>query len=198
MIKAVFFDFDGVLTTDKYGSVSIAKFLSGRTGIPADRIRRAYQAHNGGLLRGEIDHAQMWNAFCASLGTDIPFGWLTDAARETPLDPEMLDLVRELRSRCKTGMITDNPVSRVNEIIEIHSLSGLFDVISVSGAVGSRKDQPAIFERTLKAVNLSAEECAFIDNTAANLIVPAQMGMKTIFFDDEIRDMAALRAALEL
>ena len=198
MFKAVFFDFDGVLTTDKYGSVSIAKFLAQRTGLSADVIRKAYQAHNSGLLRGEIEHAQMWDAFCASLNVDMPIEWLTDAARETPLDSEMLALVQELRGHCKTGMITDNPASRVEEIVEIHNLRGLFDVVSVSGAVGSRKNQPLIFEQTLKAVKLAPEECIFIDNTAANLIVPAAMGMKTFFFDDEIRDMAALRAALDL
>lgn len=197
MLKAVFFDFDGVLTTDKYGSVSIAKSLARKTGLSADRIRAAYQRHNGGLLLGEIEHAQMWDAFCAELGVDMPLSWLTDAARETPLDHEMLALVRELCGRGTiTGMITDNPASRIDEIVDMHNLRGLFDVISVSGAIGSRKDQPEIFERTLAEVNLPAADCAFIDNTAANLIVPSKMGMKTIFYDDEIRNMPALRKIL--
>ena len=197
MFKAVFFDFDGVLTTDKFGSVSIAKFFSKKTGVAADLVRTAYQKHNGGLLCGAIEHEQMWNAFCADLGMQMPFEWLTEAARETPLDPQMLNLVRALREKgIITGMITDNPASRVEEIVEIHNLRGLFDVISVSGAVGSRKDQPMIFERTLEAVNLPADDCIFIDNTASNLIVPAQMGMKTFFFDDEKRDMESLIRAL--
>lgn len=37
-------------------------------------------------------------------------------------------------------------------------------------------------------MNVAAEECIFIDNTAKNLIVPAEMGMRTILFDDENRD----------
>lgn len=198
MLKAVFFDFDGVLTTDKYGSVSISKSLAKRTGLPADLIRKAYQKHNGGLLRGEIEHGQMWDAFCAGLGVDMPIEWLTEASRETPLDAGMLALVRELRGKgMVTGMITDNPASRVDEILELHGLRGLFDVVSVSGAIGSRKDQPEIFRRTLEAVNLPPEVCLFIDNTAANLTVPASMGMKTFFFDDEVRNMDALRETLE-
>ena len=198
MFQAVFFDFDGVLTTDKYGSVSIAKFLSKKTGISADSIRKAYQKHGGGLLDGTITHEQMWDAFCAELGIRMPISWLTEAARETPLDERMLELVRELRRRgVITGMITDNPADRVAEIAEIHHLSELFDVISVSGAIGSRKNQSAIFERTLEAVNLSAAECIFIDNTAGNLIIPAQMGMHTLFFDDEKRDMDVLYNALQ-
>lgn len=197
MFKAVFFDFDGVLTTDKYGSVSIAKFLSGKTGLPADLIRKAYQKHNGGLLTGRIDHGQMWDTFCEDLGVQMPIEWLTEAAQATPLDRKMLDLVRNLREQgIITGMITDNPASRVEEIVEIHGLRELFDVICVSGVVGSRKDQPTIFTRTLEAVNLPAVDCIFIDNTASNLVVPAQLGMKTHFFDDEKRDMEALHRAL--
>ena len=197
MFKAVFFDFDGVLTTDKYGSVSIAKFLAGKTGLPADRIRAAYQKHNGGLLRGAIDHGQMWDAFCTDLGVQMPISWLTEAAQATPLDPQMLGLVRELHDRgVITGMITDNPASRVEEIVQLHGLREWFDVISVSGAIGSRKDQPEIFEHALQSASLPAPDCIFIDNTAANLIIPAQLGMKTHFFDDEKRDMIALRNAL--
>lgn len=196
MLKAVLFDFDGVLTVDKTGSTSIAKFLSGKTNLPADRIRAAYQKHNGGLLRGEITQAQMWKPFCAELGCDMPIQWLTEADHATPLDTEMLALVRDLRPKCRTGIITDNPAARVNEILDFFDLRGLFDAISISGEVGSRKDQPTIFERTLSALNLSAEECLFIDNTAKNLTVPGEMGFQTALFDDAQRDIAALRERL--
>jgi len=45
-----------------------------------------------------------------------------------------------------------------------------------------------IFQYVLDDMNVAAEECVFIDNTAKNLIVPAEMGMRTLLFDDENRD----------
>lgn len=35
---------------------------------------------------------------------------------------------------------------------------------------------------------MSACECVFIDNTEGNLVVPKQMGMSTIFYNDDNRD----------
>lgn len=40
MIKAVLFDFDGILTTDKTGSDSIANDICANTGMERDQIVR--------------------------------------------------------------------------------------------------------------------------------------------------------------
>lgn len=197
MLQAVLFDFDGVLTVDKYGSVSVGRFLSERTGIPLDRCRAAYGKFNAAMLRGEKTQREIWPGLCAELGIDPEPYLLDEASRATPMDERMLGLVRELRSKYQIGIITDNPADRVHAALDHYGLRGLFDVLSISGEIGSRKDEPEIFLRTLAALNLPAEACAFIDNTAANLIVPAQMGMHTIFFDDEARDMDHLQTALK-
>ena len=197
MLQAVLFDFDGVLTTDKYGSVSVAKFLSGRTGISYERCRAAYGKFNAAMLRGEKTQHEIWPDLCAELGIDPGPYLLDEASRATPMDEEMLSLVRELRQRYRIGMITDNPADRVHAALDHFGLRGLFDAVIISGSVGSRKDRPEIFERALAALDLPPEACAFIDNTASNLTVPARMGMKTIFFDDEARDMEGLRNELE-
>jgi len=44
---------------------------------------------------------------------------------------------------------------------------------------------------------VSASECVFIDNTEKNLVVPKQMGMATILFDDENRDFELFVRILE-
>lgn len=196
MLQAVFFDFDGVLTLDKYGSVSVCKFLAESTGLSYDRCKAAYGKYNPRMLRGEISQREIWPGLCADLDISPEPYLLDEASCATPMDAEMLALARELRTKYKIGMITDNPADRVYAALDHFGLRELFDVISVSGEVGSRKDQPMIFERTLAALNLRPEECLFIDNTASNLTVPGRMGMKTILFDDEARDMTALRRQL--
>jgi len=192
MLQAIFFDFDGVLTTDKYGSVSVAKFLSERTRLPFDRCRAAYGKFNAAMLRGEKTEREIWPGLCAELDIDPEPYLLDEAAFATPMDGRMLALVRGLRPKYRIGMITDNPAGRVYAALDHFGLRELFDVIAVSGEVGSRKDQPAIFERALSALNLPPDACAFIDNTASNLTIPRQMGMHAIFFDDELRDMEKL------
>lgn len=46
-------------------------------------------------------------------------------------------------------------------------------------------------------LDLRPEECVFIDNAGKNLVVPEQMGIRTLLFDDEARDFPRFRAQLE-
>ncbi len=190
MIKAIFFDFDGVLTTDKTGSQSIVNYLSAKTGIPYDTLKPVYALFNKELLLGGLKHEDMWQAFCDRLGTDIDYTLLTDSFWNTPIDEDMITLVKQLKSHYAVGMITDNKCDRIDEIVRYHGWSTLFDAISVSAAFGSGKTDARIFNETLSALGIYPEESVFIDNTAKNLIIPEQLGMHTILFDDANRNIA--------
>lgn len=52
-------------------------------------------------------------------------------------------------------------------------------------------------DQTVIAYIKEPQESVFIDNTAPNLEVPARMGFRTIYFDDEKRDLAELKRVLE-
>jgi len=196
MIKAILFDFDGVLTTDKTGSQSILNALSVLTGIPVQTLKNAYYPFNKKLLYGEMSHSDMWGVFCEQIGASLDEKLLLEAFRRTPLDWEMLDILKSLKSKYKTGLITDNKSDRIDEIINYHHLSGLFDTVSVSARCRSGKDQRRIFDITLESLGILPHEAVFIDNSDKNLIVPREMGIKPILFDDESRDIS--RFLLEL
>lgn len=51
-IRAVLFDFDGVLTTDKYGSDTTNRYLAQTTGLAFERVDQALERHNDALLLG--------------------------------------------------------------------------------------------------------------------------------------------------
>lgn len=192
MIRAVLFDFDGVLTTEPTGSQSTLRSLAHHTGIPAEKLRAAYSRHNAALLDGRITHPDMWEEFCEEVGAEIDYGLLEVAFVETPLDCEMLDLVEALHQHCHTALVTDNKADRIAAIFEQHHLYDLFDTVSISAEVGSGKNSPVIFQRVLDELGVSARECVFIDNNPKKLIVPQQIGMATVLFDDIRRDADGL------
>ena len=188
MIKAVLFDFDGVLTIDKTGSTSITKFISDSCGIPLENVKSCYYKFNKQLLLGQTTHQEIWQDFCKALGQDIDYSILLDSFRATRLDEKMIALVQELKKRYLIGMITDNKCDRIRTILEHRSLNQYFDVVAVSACLHSGKDSHSIFEYALNTLNVSASECVFIDNTEKNLVIPKQMGMSTILYNDDNRD----------
>ncbi len=195
-VKAVFFDYDGVVTRDKTGSLTMNRFLSARTGIAYDRVCRALQRHNRQLNDGEASYAEVWPIVCAELERDLPFDLVIEAFESTPLNGEMLQLVRELKRHCAVGMITDNKKERIDHLRRYQRLPELFAPIVVSAEVGCTKANSRIFELALACLGVRPEESVFIDNTPGNLVAPAALGMKTIYFDDEKNDVNALTRLL--
>ncbi len=197
MIKAVLFDFDGVLTIDKTGSATITNYISNTCGIPLENVKSCYYKFNKKLLLGETTHQEIWTDFCQSLGQDIDYNILLDSFRFTRLDDKMIALVQKLKERYLIGMVTDNKCDRISTILDYRGLNHFFDVIAISACLHSGKDSPSIFEYVLNTLNVSASECVFIDNTEKNLVVPKQMGMSTVFYNDDNRDFDLLVRDLE-
>jgi len=188
MIKAVLFDFDGVLTIDKTGSTTTTNYIADACNIPLDHVKTNYYKFNRQLLLGKTTHQEIWQDFCKSLGQNVDYEILLDSFRETRLDEKMIALVRELKKKYLVGMVTDNKYDRISTILDHRGLNQYFDVVAVSACVHAGKDSRDIFDYALNALNVRANECVFIDNTEKNLIVPKQMGMSAILFHDDNRD----------
>lgn len=187
-IKGLFFDFDGVLTKEKYGSPTMVSYIADKTNLSFDIVDAAYGKYNKDLLLGNITHKDMWKPFCKSIGHDIPYEILVESFMNITLDERIIDFIKERHGDYFIGMITDNKADRIEEIVNNSELKTLFDSIIISSDVHSRKSDKRIFEEALRKSGLSANECVFIDNTLSNLTVPNEMGFKTVYFDDEIRD----------
>lgn len=195
-IRAVLFDFDGVLTTDAYGSLSTFRALAAATGIDARRLASAMAPFMHDLILGRTTHAAIWPAFVARLGAPIDASLLHAAFDATPMNAPMLDLARRVTTRCRVGIVTDNMADRMAHLVARHGLAARFDPIVVSAALGCRKDGPAIFEVALRPLGVPPWQALFIDNTPANLVAPAALGMHVLHHDDAVNDVPGLEALL--
>ena len=163
MIKAVLFDFDGVLTTHETGSQSICSYVCKVTGIDRNVFEREYKRYNADLLAGKLKHEGIWNELCDSVQANIGIDVLYDSFVHTPINLQMLELAWKLKSKkLKIGMVTDNKADRIRRIIEHHSWQDLFDGIVVSAEVGSGKRQEDIFIKAFEMLDVPPEECVFI------------------------------------
>jgi putative hydrolase of the HAD superfamily len=193
-IKAIFFDYDGVMTTDKTGTQSICNYISEKYCIDKSIFEKEYRKYNNDLLYGITTHGKVWDKICQNLNENIPISLLYDSFENTPINNEMHDFVKTIkRQKLKTALITDNKIDRIKIITKKYELNKIFDVIIVSAKIGFGKDNNKIFEIALNKADVKSDECIFIDNQEKNLIIPMNMGINTILFDDKKRDMENLK-----
>jgi len=196
MIRAIYFDFDGVLSTDKNGNLTTCGYLAKETGLDYEKVIECYRGNSKILKAGGV-HSEMWADFCACLGKDIDISLLKGAFLSSPRNEVMFELAKALKKHYKLGIITDNPKERFDTLIEAWKLNELFDTVVVSANVGSTKKEPAIFEKALVDLNMKADEAVFIDNNKVNLVVSGEMGMHVIYYDDAKNDIEGLKKELE-
>jgi len=88
--------------------------------------------------------------------------------------PDMSALVRRARGAgLRTGLLSN---SWGNDYPR-HGWEDMFDVVVISGEVGMRKPEPAIFEHILELMGLRAEECVFVDDLRHNVDAAVALGM---------------------
>ena len=196
MIQAVFFDFDGVLTRDRTGTITTCRHLAQATGIAFEDLRAAMDPHRLALLKGETTREATWPLVCEAVGRDIPRELLVRAFESTPLDTAMFAFANSLARHGRLGIITDNPKDRMDVVRATLWLDRVFDPIVVSAEAGCCKDDPRIFEKALAAAQVTPQGAVFIDNSQENVDVARSIGMHGVFFDDDKRDLGLLAREL--
>jgi putative hydrolase of the HAD superfamily len=188
MFQAVIFDFGGVITASPFEALNR---LEAERGLPKDFIRRinAANPHDNAWAqfeRSEISPGQFDELFDnearaaghALRGKDV-IACLHGAVR-----PEMLEALKRISARLKTGCITnnvapDNPVSawRTSAVEEAMRL---FHHVIESSKVGVRKPNPRIYRMMTDALAVEPKACIYLDDLGINLKPAREMGMTTI------------------
>ena len=126
MIKAILFDFDGVLTTLFSGSYATALYISEKLGLNVDEVfnkRKLYiEDVNSGKLDGKDVLRKVLSEFGATLNEDM----LHEAYLSTPLDDKMFAYARELKKEYMVGILTDDDAERFDMLAAKYNLKEEF------------------------------------------------------------------------
>ena len=93
----------------------------------------------------------------------------------TPLDPEAKSVLGELQGRYKLALISnfDHP-PHVHRLLDELALRPFFDAVVVSGDVGVKKPDPAIFTPALEQTGLATDEALFVGDSPEDDIAGAK------------------------
>ena len=194
MIKAVLFDFGGVLTEGgKAGDIqrTLAKLcIRQPEEIQIDDIHQRF-------LRGQITDAEYFDEInrrypCANPITSSSF---MDSSTIYARCEPVYDLATKLRHHgIKTGVLSNMYAMSAARLIAEGFYDG-FDPVVVSSNENLAKPEPAFFELALERLGLPGSEVLFIDDQERFRTVTESLGMRFIRADNPeqiVRDAQAL------
>lgn len=185
--RGLIIDWGGVLTTDVR---SAFRAWAEEDGIDIDAFKKVMGSWLGGeaevslnpvhaLERGELEVVDFERRLAEELTAhggrvvepDGLLGRLFECFRAAP---DMAGLVRRARAHgIRTALLSN---SWGNDYPE-HLFDGMFDAIVISGEVGMRKPEQAIYLHTLDQIGLSAAEAVFVDDFPHNVAAAVDLGM---------------------
>ena len=207
MVEAVIWDFGGVLTTSPFEA--FARYET-EHGLPADIIRRTNAANHlenawAKFERAEVD-IEAFDALFATeskvLGAEVR-GKDVLPLLSGELRPEMVEALRRVKARFKTGCITNNlPAnaigSRSGRSLYVAEVMELFDHVIESAKIGLRKPDPRIYQMMTETLAVDPRHCIYLDDLGVNLKPARDMGMTTIKVLNAEQAIKALEAATGL
>jgi len=184
-IKAIIFDFGGVMVS--FDQLESLQEQEARLGWqPGSLAQILWRSADWRLAEvGAITDEEYWRRTGARLGFHTPEAirdFQQDLFRDAQTDRRMADLVRWLRGRYRTGLLSNASDVLPRLLRERYGLRGLFDVEVISALVGLAKPDPAIYQLALERLGTAPEATIFVDDYEPNVASAAALGIRAIHF----------------
>lgn len=181
MIKAIIFDFYGVISTDEYWNI-----VKRDKNIISDFSKMADEV-NLGLIS--------WDKFVKKVAAQIakPVVEINAAYESEQINKPLLGYIDELHKRYKTGLLSNASYEFFKPQAEELGFKKLFDSTVVSSQVGFVKPQAEIYKYILDRLAVTAAEAVYIDDVQRFCGGAEAVGIKSIWY----RDFQQMKAELE-
>jgi putative hydrolase of the HAD superfamily len=175
MIKAVIFDYFGVIATDAYwNDAHEMAELNGDSSKLHDLIEK--------MDTGELS----WQKFCEDTGTllGVSAKQVNKRAQEISANKQLIIFIEGLKkSGLKIGLLSNASSEYLLPTLKKAHIEHLFDHIVVSSDVGVSKPHPEIYKRLLGELGAEPYEAIFIDDMPSNVQGADNVGMHGVQFE---------------
>lgn len=204
MIKAVLWDFGGVITTSPFKAFNRFEI---ENNIPRDFIRginatnpktNAWALFESSRISLE-EFDRKFEEETQAAGFPVP-GKKVLELLTGDISPGMVRALKICKQHFTIGCITNNmksgegpAVAEMDEkAAEVQAIMEMFDVVVESSREGTRKPDPEIYRIALSRMDVPAEQTVFLDDLGINLKPAKMLGMKTIKVLDETQALKDL------
>jgi putative hydrolase of the HAD superfamily len=175
--KYILIDLGGVLINDYLPAA--ATTWGARLGItPQQFLAALFGGSEDQVLVGRVSESAWWDIVASRLGlTPQSLADLRrDLAGRQAWNPELVALLRRLRGRVRTGIVS-NCTPGTRDMMTEAGLLGIVDQLALSCEVGCTKPDPRIYQAALAALSARPEATLFIDDTAGHVRAAEALGM---------------------
>jgi epoxide hydrolase-like predicted phosphatase len=177
MIKAVIFDFFGVVGQSTY------QLIAERHSLNTAQINDLTDLHKS-FDNGYINEQDFMQSYADILGISYEqfMDDYYDSGEKFHTSHAVLAYAKELRISYKTALLSNVGESAHTKFIQ--PIESFFDVVVTSHQVGLAKPETAIFELTASRLGMDVSECVMIDDSLTNCQGAISAGMQAILFTD--------------
>jgi putative hydrolase of the HAD superfamily len=185
-IRAVLFDFAGVLTSSPWAALAAAGGGDLELVIGSYEEDTDHPWHQ--VERGEmtiVDWMTAVKELGEAKGVEVDFSPLAALLGEMTVHDPIVDHVRALRDQgYKLALVTNNVREGSAAWRSMVPVDELFDVVIDSSEVGMRKPNPAIYLHALEALGgVPPEEAVFLDDSPGNVEGAKRAGLHAILVE---------------
>lgn len=179
MIKAVIFDYFGVVATDAFwNDAHQIAHLNG----DASKLHNLIENMDGGELN--------WQKFCEDTGKllGVSASQVNERAQDIQVNKELIVYMDSLKQKgLKIGLLSNASSEYLLPLLDKAHLAHVFDEIVVSSDVGASKPSPVIYKEMLKRLQIEPYEAIFIDDMPANVAGAESAGIPGVQFFDTVQ-----------
>lgn len=197
MIRAVYFDFGGVLVRTEFQAPR--QHLAERLGMEyEDLMRLVFESETARQASlGLIDEQAHWEATLRTLRlpadqrqavTEAFFGG-------DVTDRTLIAFLRGLRPQFKVGLIS-NAWTGLRAYITEQGFADVFDAMIISAEVGLMKPDAAIYRLALERLDIQPAEAVFVDDFVENVEGARAVGMHAVHFQQPEQALEELKLIL--
>jgi len=197
-IRAVFFDLGGVILRTEYQAPR--EHLAERLNMEyEDLVRLVFESETSRKASvGAISEEAHWEAVARRLNRPQEIEAIrAEFFAGDVLDRGLVNFIRSLRPRWKTGVIS-NAWSGMRAYITAQKFDDAFDGLVMSAEVGVAKPKAEIYLLALEQLGVSPGEAVFVDDFDENVEGARAVGMSAIHFRDPESAMAELKSLLKI
>ena len=175
MIKAILFDFAGVIGADGYWIWLKEKVLD------LEDKKSYFQSLSEKIDRGDITNKEFIEAVAKESKSSLKIVW-PEIFKKIIINAELLNLISQLKKKYRVGLLTNYNYIWMKELLKFYKLDKYFDVKVISSFYKMIKPNKEIYLKTLELLKVKPEEAIFIDDRLHNVDGGENAGIKSFLY----------------